>query len=257
MAFGESGPIRPDAPGASRGPAIAEVDAPDPSVHGQVIETVVNPFHCLYQDALWLHTQSHLRHPRSESEGARLARAALLLYLQAAEALVHQAASELGRPELSHLLTDPAHPRSLAEAWTLLPAIAAEEPFAAFDPDCPPWPQFAELLELRDAWTYPGPASSRLAYYMAAPDGSSFEPIDPRRLPRDASRGTDDRLRHPRTGLPRDPYALRPHHLDTTRAVLDQAVAALDHRLGGALTRDARHRKEPCRVLPPRDGLGA
>ena len=256
MAHGESEPIRPEPPDAASGQAVADLDAPDPSVSGQVIETVVNPFHCLYQDALWLHTQSHLRHPRSESEAARLARASLLLYLQAAEALVHQAALELGRPELAHLLTDPAHPRPLAEAWTLLPAIAAEDSSPAFDPDRPPWPQFLELLELRDAWTYPGPPSSRRAYYIAAPGGSRFEPIDPRRLPRDGSFDAADRLRQSRTGLPRDPYALRPQHLDTARGVLDQAVAALDHCLGGALTRDARHRKEPCRVLPTRDRFG-
>ena len=44
-----------------------------------VIETVVCPFHCLYQDALSFHTQSRLA--RSESEASRTARAALLLYV--------------------------------------------------------------------------------------------------------------------------------------------------------------------------------
>ena len=63
---------------------------------GWVIETVFSPFHCLYQDALYFHTQSRLA--RSESEASRLARAALLLYVSSAEALVHQAAEELGRP---------------------------------------------------------------------------------------------------------------------------------------------------------------
>ena len=51
---------------------------------GWVIETVVCPFHCLYQDALSFHTQSRLA--RSESEASRLARAALLLYVSSAEA---------------------------------------------------------------------------------------------------------------------------------------------------------------------------
>ena len=55
-----------------------------------VIETVFSPFHCLYQDALFFHTQSRLA--RSDSESSRLARAALLLYVSSAEALVHQAA---------------------------------------------------------------------------------------------------------------------------------------------------------------------
>src|SRR4051794_10522447 len=63
---------------------------------GSIIETVVSPFHCLYQDALHFHTQSHLWLARSEGEASRLARAALVLYLSSAEALVHQAAVELG-----------------------------------------------------------------------------------------------------------------------------------------------------------------
>jgi hypothetical protein len=58
-------------------------------------------------------------------------------------------------------------------------------------------------------------------------------------------------LYYPRTGLPRDPYALRPIHLDTARSVLDAAIAALDRRLDGALTRNSRHRTEPVRVVHP------
>ncbi|QDV35797.1 hypothetical protein [Tautonia plasticadhaerens] len=257
MAHGDPGhpPTDPfgrrDGGGLGDGRALAEAEAPDPASPGQVVETTVSPFHCLYQDALWLHTQARLRLPRSESEAGRLCRASLLLYLQAAEALVHQAAVEIGRPELAHLIADPSRPMPLRDAWALLPAVAAEEPPAALDPDGPPWPQFLELLALRDGWTYPGLPSERRAYYAPSADGSSFEPLDPRAVPPGLC-PSPDRLRSPRTGLPRDPYALRPHHLDTARGVLDQAIAALDRRLDGALTRDARHRKEPCRILPPR-----
>ena len=63
---------------------------------------------------------------------------------------------------------------------------------------------------------------------------------------------TPDLLHFPRTGLPRDPYALRPRHLDTARGVLDAAIEALDRRFGGALVRDGRHRKEPVRVVFPK-----
>ena len=78
---------------------------------GWIIEIVISPFHCLYQDALSFHTQSRLA--RSVSEASRLARAALLLYVSSAEALVHQAAEELGRPELKSLLADPSRPLPL------------------------------------------------------------------------------------------------------------------------------------------------
>ena len=71
-------------------PPITETD------ESRVIETIVCPFHCLYQDALHFHTQSRLA--QSEGESARLSRAAILLYISSAEALVRQAAVELGRP---------------------------------------------------------------------------------------------------------------------------------------------------------------
>lgn len=241
-------------------PAVSDRDRPldrpmngaaaDPSASGWVIETVVSPFHCLYQDALQFHTQSQLRLARSESEASRLARAALLLYVASAEALVHQAAVELGRPELTALIADPGRPLPLSDAWRLLPAIVAEGPAGAFDPESPPWPQFAELLALQTSWTYPGPSLARRAYYRSARGDAAYEPLELHQVPA-GLRISSQSLHHPRTGLPRDPYALRPRHLDTARGVLDAAIEALDRRLGGALTRDQRHRKEPVRVVYP------
>jgi hypothetical protein len=254
MRDGESGPgssrppvADPSAAGRDR-PAPSNGTGPDPVASGCVIETVVSPFHCLYQDALHFHTQSRLA--RSEGEASRLARGALVLYLASAESLVHQAAVELGRPELAGLLSDPSRPLPLSDAWRLLPAIVADGPAGPFDPEKPPWPQFAELLALRASWAYPGAASQRRAYYRATPHGSSYEPLEPHRAPPGLP-VRPEALAYPRTGLPRDPYALRPHHLDTARGVLDAAIEALDRRLGGALVRDQRHRREPVRVVHP------
>ncbi|WP_422923667.1 hypothetical protein [Singulisphaera sp. PoT] len=222
----------------------------DPDAAGWVIETVVSPFHCLYQDALHFHSQSQLRLQRSESEASRLARGALLLYISSAEALVHQAAVELGRPELTALIADPTRPLPLAETWRLLPAAIADGTVGSIDPDTPPWPQFAELLSLRNSWTYPGPAASRRAYYRSPRRDGVYEPLESRQVPPGLSIPPES-LRYPRTGLPRDPYALRPQHLDTARGILDAAIEALDRRLGGILTRGQRHRKEPVRVIHP------
>ena len=93
-----------------------------------VIETVVCPFHCLYQDALSFHTQSRLA--RSESEASRIARAALLLYVSSAEALVHQAAIELGRAELRGPLVDPDRPTAALRG---LAALAGDRRRAGHD----------------------------------------------------------------------------------------------------------------------------
>ncbi len=239
-------PSQPSSGGVRAEPAD---EADDP---GWVIETVYSPFHCLYQDALFFHTQSRMA--RSDSEASRLARSALLLYVSSAEALVHQAAEELGRHELRGLIADPSRPMPLAEAWRLLPAITAEPgvPPGPFQPDAPPWPQFAELLMLRTSWAYPGPASARRAFYRSARRDGDYEPIQPHQVPARLRRTTPpDCLTFPRTGLPRDPYALRPRHLDTARGILDAAIDALDRRMGGALTKGQRHRREPVRVVHP------
>jgi hypothetical protein len=222
---------------------------------GWIIETVVSPFHCLYQDALEFHQQSHLRRPRSEAEASRLARAALLLYLGAAEALVHQAAVELARPELAGLIADPEHPLPPAVAWRLLPAIVGEGTSGGNDPSAPPWAQLEELLALHAHWTYPGPPQARRAYYHSPYRDGDYEPIQLHQIPPRLALAAEN-LQFPRTGLPRDPYALRPHHLDTVRSVLDAAITALDRRLDGALTRDGRHRREPVRAVHPPAGGG-
>ena len=241
-------------PGSRRG-----APAPESNDPGWIIETVYNPFHCLYQDALFFHTQSRVA--RSDSEASRLARSSLLLYVSSAEALVNQAAEELGRPELRGLTADPSRPMPLAEAWRFLPAIAAEPgiPTGPFNPEAPPWPQFAELLMLRASWAYPGPSSSRRAYYRSARRDGEYEPLQPHQIPAGLRRVTpQDCLAFPRTGLPRDPYALRPRHLDTARGILDAAIEALDRRMGGALTKGQRHRREPVRLVhPPSESGGA
>jgi hypothetical protein len=253
-----TGPDRPARATASNGLGLPRSQgvAVEPAGHdadlGWVIETIFSPFHCLYQDALFFHTQSRLA--RADTESSRLARAALLLYVSSAEALVHQAAEELGRPELSDLIADPKRPLPLAEACRLLPAIAAESGagHGPFDPDAPPWPQFAELLMLRTSWAYPGPASGRRAFYHSARRDGDYEPMQAHQIPARLRRSiSPDRLAFPRTGLPRDPYALRPRHLDTARGILDAVITDLDRRMGGALTRGQRHRREPVRVIHP------
>ncbi len=231
--------IEPGRPGMGNGVTAAP---------GWVIETTVSPFHCLYQDALEFHKQSHLRLPRSEAEASRLARAAFLLYLASADALIGQAAAELASPALAGLLTNPGRPTNGLEAWGLLPAIVGEGATSGFDPEKPPWAALSELLALRDSWAHPGPAAERRAYYHSPHRDGNYEPLEPHQVPPGLGIAAD-RLVQPRTGLPTDPYALRPKHLDTTRSVLDQAIEALDKRLGGALTKDARHRREPVRSI--------
>ncbi len=244
MRPGDLGPDSAAATAPSRAIATVPTRPPGPVI----VETIVSPFHCLYQDALFFHTQSARKLATSESEASRLARAAFLLYLDALEALVHQAAIELGRAELASLMTDPERPLPLGQVWRLLPSIVVDGMGCSGDLNAPPWPQFAELLALRTAWTYPGPAPERATYYRSDREDGSYEPLGPHEAPAELGLRSE-RVAFPRTGLPRDPYAIRPHHLDTARSVVDAAIEALDRRLEGALTRGGRHRREPVRVV--------
>src|SRR5262249_20981610 len=150
---------------------------------------------------------------RSEGEASRLARGALVLYLAAAEALVHQAAAELGRPELAPLLADPSRPLPLADAWRLLPAIVADGPKGPFHPEAPPWPHFAGRRARGATGAPRGPPPARGAYSRWGRRDGDYEPVQPHQAPPGVGVSWD-RLFYPRTGLPRDPYALRPRHLD-------------------------------------------
>ncbi len=214
-----------------------------------IIETEINPFHCLYQDALYFHTQSYLALTRSASEASRLSRSTVLLYLSSLEALFHQAIVELGRPDISGLLADPRRPIPLSEAWRYLPSVVVGANGNRQDPDHPPWPQLVELLTLRELWAYPGPASRRKAYYRAVDSG--FDPLEPHQITPDLGL-TAENLQLPRTGLPRDPYSLKPRHLDTVRGIVDASITAMDRLVGGALVRDNRHRREVTQVISTR-----
>jgi hypothetical protein len=142
---------------------------------------------------------------------------------------------------------------SLADVWRLLPAVIAESEGGLDDATRPPWPQFAELLAMRAVWAYPGPETQRRGYYQQRAGGDgSFEPIEPHQAPPGAGL-TSPAIVYPLTGLPRDPYALRPRHVDTARSVIDAAISALDRKLGGALTRRGRHRREPLRIIYPQE----
>jgi hypothetical protein len=258
MRNGDLGPSGPRGQGPEENPVMIDRDRPDGAdadSSASVIVTEVSPFHCLYQDALEFHSQSRLMLGRSVGGSSRLARASLLLYVTAAESLVHQAAIDLGRAELAPLLADPSRPMRLEDAFRLLPAIVLNGSGLSGDLSEPPWPQFCELLMLRNSWAYPGPPSNRRAYYRAPAAGADYEPLEPHQV-RAGLGISAEQLLFPRTGLPRDPYALRPHHLDTTRGILDAMVGSLDRRLDGALTRGNRHRREPIRVLyPPNDRI--
>ena len=169
---------------------------------------------------------------------------------------MHQAAAELGRPELVAIVADPARPlpagrRLAAPARDRLrqPGRRRSTPRSPPGPSSPScWPCGLLVLS-RPGPDPPGllplaPRDVGLRAARAAPGPARPRPAarPPPPTPGPASRAT--------------PTRSGPRHLDTARGVLDAAIEALDRRLGGALTRDQRHRNEPVRLIHPADRGG-
>ena len=104
----------------------------------------------------------------------------------------------------SPLVADPGRPLPLADAWRLLPAIVAEGPAGPFDPESPPWPQFAELLRPARVLGLPRPAAEPQGATTArARRDGDYEPLQPHQVPAASA--------SPPTGcLPRDGPPARP-----------------------------------------------
>ena len=256
MRDGDPGPGAPRRPGPDPAPAVADRQGArngrgaDLGAEDRVLETEVSPFHCLYQDALHFHSQSQLRLARSENEASRLARGAAALRGERRGA----GASGGGRAGPARAGRAGRRPEPPAAAGRRLAAPARDR---GRGPRRAVRPRGAPLAAVRRA----AGAADVVGLPRPRVEAAGLLPLDrPRRLLRTARAapdpprpGRDPRALHfPRTGLPRDPYALRPRHLDTARGVLDAAIEALDRRLGGALVRDGRHRKEPVRVVFPK-----
>ena len=195
----------------------------------------------------WNFTPGATSRDRSEAEASRFARASLMLYLASAEALVHQAAAELGHPDLARLVCDPHRPLPLADAWGLLPAVMP----GIRSPSTTPAPR-------------PGPSSPNS--WPCAPPGPTPAANRPAALLPPAPRF--GRLRAPRTspgparpGPLARPPRLPPHRI-TPRPLRPPPPTPRHHpqhpRLrhrrpqqtaGWSLTRNGRHRREPVRVL--------
>ena len=171
--------------------------------------------------------------------GEPAGRAALLLYVSSAEALVHQAAVELGRPELRG-----CWPIRAARCRFSKPGGSCRR--SPPNPACPPAvrSRVRSLAPVRRAavletsWAYPGPPSTRRAYYRSTRRDGDYEPLEPHQVP--ARAAAHSPTRYPDLSAHRPAprsLRLRPHHLDTARGILDAAIEALDRRMGGASAR--------------------
>ena len=160
---------------------------------------------------------------------------------------MHQAAVELGQQELAPLIADPQRPVPLGEAWRLLPGARERRPGGS---DATGATAVAAVRRIAG-----DPRRLGVSRHSSRAASGCIDRRDKTRpmnrcspIKRSGADLATDQLTYPRTGLPENPYALRPHHLDTAHGVLDAALESIDRRLSGALTRGQRPRREPVPV---------
>jgi hypothetical protein len=195
-----------------------------------VFKSHINSFHYLYQDAEFFHAQAKLSGAGFES--VRAARTALLLYILSLEGLVNRALEAFLPEPQRQFFINREERFSLEDKWQLLPLMAGEGGPRAFDKSADVWARFVELIRIRNEFVHP--KHDRPAYYEAI-TATKWTALSFKKIPGGLGVKETDII-YRQTQIPRDPYAVRPEHVDTAKAAVDAIVSSLDEHLGGRLT---------------------
>ena len=197
-----------------------------------VLKSHINSFHYLYQDAEYFHNQAKL--PNSGFESIRASRTALLLYILSLEGLINRALEAFLPEPQRQFFVEREERFSLEDKWQLLPLMAGHGGPKVFDKSAQAWARFIELIRIRNEFVHP--KHDRPAYYEAV-TATKWTALSWKKIPEGLGVKETDII-YRQTQIPRDPYAVRPEHVDTAKAAVDAVVAALDDLLGGRLSAD-------------------
>ena len=197
-----------------------------------VFKSHINSFHYLYQDAEYFHAQAKL--PNSGFKSVQASRTALLLYILSLEGLINRALEAFLPEPQRQFFIEREERFSLEDKWQLLPLMAGHDGPRAFDKSDQVWARFVELIRIRNEFVHP--KHDRPAYYEAL-TATRWTALSWKKVPEGLGvKETDIIFRQ--THIPRDPYAVRPEHVDTAKAAVDAIVVKLDEHLGGRLSAD-------------------
>ena len=210
-----------------------------------VFRSFVNSFHYLYGDAEYFHQLA--REMEGRFEQYRLCRTAVLLYVLSLEGLINRAMDQFLPERLRDFFLDREEKFSLEDKWLLLPLLVSDGENVQSDRSRYPWSHFAELVRLRNDFVHP--KHDRPAYYRAI-TALQWEPLPWRDMPKDLG-VKETEVVYRQTHIPKDPYAVRPRHVDIAKKVVDDTVAELDRLLGGKLTKDNWHRVDQMTLIYP------
>jgi len=211
-----------------------------------IFRSYVNSFAYLYQDASYLHEISKKPAVAKSFERVQLCRTALLVYVFSLEGLINRALDFFTPAHLREFVLKREDRLGIEDKWQLLPLVVSEK--ETFDISKYPWSHFSELVSIRNDFVHP--KHDRPAYYKAV-SSHDWKPLSWKEIPKDLSIREKDVI-YRQTQIPKDPYAIRPEHIDKVKKVVDDTVMELDRLLGGKITQnDWLHKDEMKLIYPP------
>jgi len=212
-----------------------------------IFRSYVNSFAYLYQDAEYLHQIANKPELAKTFELVRLCRTALLLYVFSLEGLINRALDHFMSQHLREFILERENRFGIEDKWLFLPLVVSEK--ETFNTSKYPWSHFAELISVRNDFVHP--KHDRPVYYRAI-TSHVWEPLPWNQIPDDLDAKETD-LIYRQTRIPKDPYAIRPDHIDRVKKVVDDIVAELDRLLGGRITENNWLRKDEMNLIYPPD----
>ena len=212
----------------------------------RVFRSYVNSFHYLYQDAEFMHDLVRKGKSAIGFNSTRLCRTALLLYILSCEALINRAMAEFLPDQQRDFFMEREDRLSIEDKWQLLPMLKSEER-ESFDISRYPWTHFKELVRVRNDFVHP--KSKRAAYYREK-SSKNWEPLPWKQIPNDLNIKETDVI-YRQTQIPRDPYAIRLNHVDTTKKIIDDLITKLDTLLCGVISENNWLRSDQMELIYP------
>jgi hypothetical protein len=158
----------------------------------------------------------------------------MLLYVFSLEALINRALDAFLPGPIRDFVLEREARFKLEDKWLLLPLLVSPNSEATFDKSKYPWSHFTDLVDLRNDYVHP--KHDRPAYYKAV-TSHRFEPLPWNQIPHDAA-FRETAIIYRQILVPKDPYAIRPQHLDTIKKTVDDMIATLDSLLTNRLTKN-------------------
>lgn len=180
----------------------------------------------------------------------QLARTALVLYIVSLEALINRAIEAFAPSPLREFFLERERLLEVKDKWLLLPMLAGSA--TTFDEGAYPWSHFKELVSIRNDYLHP--KHERMGYYKVV-GPLEWVSLEPNEIP-EGFPATAKSIVYPQTKIPRDPYSVRPPHVDTVKNVVDKTIEELNRLLDGKLTEEWLHQDHMKLIWPPGATLG-